>query len=59
MEFHSNNDLGHFFDCPMQPQGQGMASYRKYPLGCIHRFELGANLGFPSNMAMIFILGYC
>ena len=36
-----------------------MTSYRKYPLGCIHYFELRAHLGLPSNLALIFILGYC
>jgi hypothetical protein len=28
-------------------QGQGMASYLRYPLGCIHRFQYRARLGSP------------
>jgi hypothetical protein len=36
-----------------------MTSYRKYPFGCIYGFGLRAHLGMPSNMTLIFILGYC
>jgi hypothetical protein len=31
----------------MESLGQRMTSYSKYPLGCIHHFELRAHLGLP------------
>ena len=47
IEFHSNKIYDGFLTAQCNRSGQRMASYLRYSLGCIYRFQFRDRLGSP------------